>query len=47
MKLQVIPQPKVQYNQQIENNHHCLAAFELLVIFLELIKNQTAKWVLL
>ena len=47
MKLQDIPQPKVQYNHQIENKvaiSKFLAAFaELLVIFLELIKNHTAK----
>ena len=48
MKLQAIPQPKVQYNHQIENNHQFLAAFaELLVFFLEIIEDHTAKWVLL
>ena len=51
MNLQDIPQPKVQYNHQIENKvaiinfGHLFA--ELLVIFLEIIENHTAKWVLL
>ena len=47
MKLQDIPQPKVQYNHQNENmaaiiNFWQLVAL-LLVIVLETIKNHTAK----
>ena len=51
MKLQHIPQPKVQYNHQIENkvavNNFWQLLAELSVIFLEMIENNTAKWVLL
>ena len=51
MKLQDFPQPKVQYNHQIENNVAIINFWqlfaELLVIFLEIIENHTAKWLLL
>ena len=50
MKLQDIPQPKVQYNHQIENkvaNQFWASFAELMVIFLEVIENHTPKWILL
>ena len=52
MKLQDIPQPKVQYTHQIENKVAIISFWQLWlnyseVIFLEIIENHTAKWVLL
>ena len=51
MKLQDIPQLKVQYNHQIENKVAIINFWQLLliysVIFLEIIENHTAKWEML
>ena len=51
MKLQDIPQPKVQYNHQIENKG-AIINFEHLLLkywqfFLGMVENHTSKWILL
>ena len=50
MKLQDIPQPKVQYNHQIKNKVAIInfGSFCWIIgVFLEITENHTAKWVLL
>ena len=51
MKLQDISQQKVQYNHQIENKVAIIMFWQLLLnywlIFLEILKNHPAKWVLI